>query len=58
MKKYWVDNECMIDFIEIYCEGKSFYGDASLVGERLLSNLMETCAGELTLYQRKYIRKH
>lgn len=24
MKKYWVDNECMIDFIEMYCEGKSF----------------------------------
>lgn len=24
MKKYWIDNECMIDFIEMYCEGKSF----------------------------------
>ena len=23
MKKYCIDNECMLDFIEMYCEGKS-----------------------------------
>lgn len=23
MKKYYIDNECMLDFIEMYCEGKS-----------------------------------
>ena len=24
MKKYYIDNECMVDFVEMYCEGKSY----------------------------------
>lgn len=24
MKKYLIDNDCMADFLEMYCEGKTF----------------------------------
>ena len=28
MKKYYIDNECILDFLTMYCEGKSFLWNA------------------------------
>lgn len=25
MKKYYIDNECMVDFVDMYCKGKSYF---------------------------------
>lgn len=41
MKKYYIDNECMLDFLTMYCEGKSFLWNAFLAGEELILE-MET----------------
>lgn len=36
MKKYCIDNECMLDFVEMYCEGKSRLWNIFSVGEEVI----------------------
>lgn len=40
MKKYYIDNECMIDFIDMYCEGKSYLWNLFLVGDGVILEMI------------------